>query len=127
MKKISCLSFLLKVVVNTQDLNIFNMQLHLCTKIWWIIVFSFSVAQSIPINSKSDEDNGKNIDPVVAVSVKNKKKSILKLNNLFLYFQIEFMKKFGYLDPGNPNSEALYTEQSVRQALAKVQVSKTKR
>lgn len=32
------------------------------------------------------------------------------------------MKRFGYLDPGNPNSEALYTEQAVQQAIAKVQV-----
>ncbi len=31
------------------------------------------------------------------------------------------MKRFGYLDPGPPDSEALYTEEAVRDAIQEVQ------
>ena len=36
-------------------------------------------------------------------------------------FQVDFMKRFGYLDSGPSDSEALYTEAAVVSALKKVQ------
>jgi len=36
-------------------------------------------------------------------------------------FQIDFMKRFGYLDSGPSDSEALFTEAAVVEALKKVQ------